>query len=348
MTKDIQLDPDAMPSWLSRLWPASKYGPFLLAGINDDDCAIMRWDDDLLVVTTDYLNSSPIAVQLGIADESILGRLVVAANVADLLSTGATPRALLVGLTMPRNSTVSEYKRLMKGVKREADKLSLPVVGGDSKLGESLAVFAVAIGSASDRRELFPKNEAQPGDTVWVSGALGSCSAAVIGLCAGDISVTLQNWAKKVLTRPCLPLTQSQALAHSHCGHGGIDVSDGLGEDLHRLCEASGVGVAVDADNILIDSHAAAIAAAHALPPWALAFASGGDFQFIATASPRHASVMESHGFHKIGSIRSGRHRILRLPDRRESPLPRTGHRDCRNMSFHEEIVALAREASNA
>jgi len=194
-----------MPSWLSRLWPASKYSPFLLAGINDDDCAIIRWDDDLLVVTTDYLNSSPIAVQLGIADESILGRLVVAANVADLLSTGATPRALLVGLTMPRDSTVSEYKRLMKGVKREADTLSLPVVGGDSKLGKELAIFAVAVGSASDKRELFPKNSARPGDSLWVSGELGACSAAVLGLSSGNLSPTMHNWAIKALTRPSLP-----------------------------------------------------------------------------------------------------------------------------------------------
>jgi len=348
MTQNGHLDPDAMPSWLSGLWPSREYAPFLLAGVNDDDCAIMRWDDRLVIITTDYLNSSPIAIQLGIADLSVLGRLVVAANVADLLSTGATPRALLVGLTMPRTSTTAEFKCLMKGVKREADRMSLPVVGGDSKLGESLAVFAVAVGSASDQRELFPKNAARPGDTVWVSGTLGACSAAVLGLCAGDLSPALRKWAVRVLTRPCLPLAQSRQLAHSHFGHGGIDVSDGLGEDLHRLCEASGVGAVVDADSIPIDRRAATIAGARGLPPWALAFASGGDFQFIATASPRRTTAMESFGFHRIGCIRAGHRRVLRLPDRRERPLPRTGHRDARNMSFYEEIVTLAREASNA
>ena len=345
---DDHLDPDRMPTWLSGLWPSGNCAPFLLAGVNDDDCAVMRWDDHLLVVTTDYLNSNPIAVQLGIADMSVLGRLVVAANVADLLSTGAQPRALLIGLTMPYDAATADFKSVMKGVKREADKVGIPVVGGDSKLASALAIFAVAIGSAADSKELLLKNAVQADDDVWVSGNLGACSAAVLGFSQGDLSTGLRKWAVEVLTRPSLPIIQSRQLAQSHAGHGGIDVSDGLGEDIHRLCDASNVGVVVNANSIPVDHRAARIAAIHSLPPWSLAFASGGDFQFVATAASQRRQLLQQLGFHRIGRMHSGRRRSLLLADGNERPLPRTGHRDARHMTFHDEIMALAREASNA
>jgi len=90
------------------------------------------------------------------------------------------------------------------------------------------------------------------------------------------------------------------------------------------------------------------VAAEHHLPAWALAFASGGDFQFIASASPRHDRMMASFGFRRIGHINSKRQRLLRLSDGGEKPLPRTGHRDARNMTFCDEIATLAKEAAYA
>ena len=342
------LDLTAMPPWLRTLWPSQRHAPFVLAGVNDDDCAVMQWDGHFLIVTTDYLNSSPIAMQLGIGDLGILGRLVVAANVADLLSTGASPRALLIGVTMPRGSSTNDFKSLMKGVKREADRVGIPVVGGDTKLGQAFAVLGVGVGSATDRRELLLKNRALPGDDVWVSGHLGSCSAAVIGLSRDGLSGSMRNWAIRVLTRPSLPLGKSRDLAARRVGHGGIDVSDGLGEDISRLCEASNVGVVVDAASIPVERHAVTIANACGIRPWALPFSSGGEFQFIATVGRADRELMESLGFCRIGRLAAGRRRRLRLPDGSCIRLPRAGHRDARNMSFRDEILSLAREVSNA
>ncbi|MBN1125504.1 MAG: thiamine-monophosphate kinase [Sedimentisphaerales bacterium] len=343
-----EFDPDAMPAWLSSLWPSSRYGPFVIAGVNDDDCAVMKWDSQFVIITTDYLNSSPIAIELGVGGLDVLGRLVVAANLADLLSTGAIPRALLIGVTMHRGSTTEDFKQIMKGIKREADKYGVPVVGGDTKLGRALAVMGVAVGSVQNRQELFLKNAAKPGDTVWVSGPIGACSAAVLGLARGIIPPTQRHWAIRTLTRPSLPIVQSRKAAIAHVGHGGIDVSDGLGEDLYRLCHASGVGVIIDAQNIPVPPRAAAIAAVLDLPAWALAFASGGDFQFIMTTSARCKKFMKELDFHPIGCVVAGHRQLLRLPNGSKRPLPRTGHRDVRNMSFQEEIQCLAREAANA
>ncbi len=231
MVKTEKLDPDNMPIWLSKIWPAKNYAPFVFAGVNDDDCAVMNWDESILVVTTDYLNSKPISVQLKIGNLRTLGRLVVAANLADLLGSGANPRSLMIGITMPRSSTTNDYKRLIKGVHYEANKWGIPVVGGDSKLGTSLAILGIAIGSASCHEELFLKNNAKAGDSVWVSGYIGSSSAAVLGLQDSNMTQAWQKWAVNVLTVPNLPFSKSYQLSKLRIGHGGTDISDGLGVD---------------------------------------------------------------------------------------------------------------------
>jgi len=129
------LDPDEMPGWLASLWPSANRAPFIIAGVNDDDCSVLKWDDQLLVITTDYLNARPIAAQLGIGTPADIGRLVVGANLSDLCGSGAEPRALLVAAMMEDGATEEEFKNLMGGVREEAARWGLAVIGGDTKLG---------------------------------------------------------------------------------------------------------------------------------------------------------------------------------------------------------------------
>lgn len=347
MTVKRPFDPDAMPVWLAKLWPGHAQGARIIAGVNDDDCAVMHWGSELLVITTDFLNSSPMAIQLGIGGLRVLGRLLVAANVADLLSTGADPQAMLIGVTMPRGASEDEFKTLMKGIQFEARKWGVAVVGGDSKIGDALAILAVAMGSAKSRKNLFLKNAARPGDLLWVSGDLGSCSAAVIGLKDACMSAAWEKWAVNALTVPNLPFDQSRTLAKLGLGHGGIDVSDGLGEDLYRLCEASGTGVILDAECVPVHRRATALAKAKGTQAWALPFASGGEYQFLVTTSRRIRSKMLLSGFHLIGEITESRKALIRLGDGRLHDLPRTGHRDARGVSFYDEVQSLMKDISH-
>ena len=158
------------------------------------------------------------------------------------------------------------------------------------------------------------------------------------------MSAAWEKWAVKALTVPDLPLAQSRALSRLGLGHGGIDVSDGLGEDLHRLCEASGTGVILDAECVPIHRRAIALAKAKAFQPWALPFASGGEYQFLATTSRKIRAKMLASGFHLIGEITRPRKTLIRLDDGRLRDLPRTGHRDVRGVSFYDEVQSLVKE----
>ncbi len=340
------LDPDAMPSWLAKLFPCAQASTRIVAGVNDDDCAVVRLGDKLLVITTDYLNANPIALELGVGNLSTLGRLTVAASLADLCGSGATPRALLLAITLPHGTRRREFELIIRGMRNEARRWDVPVVGGDSKLGHGRALLAVAVGSARSKRNLFLRNKARIGDIVWASDTLGSCAAAVLALAGRPSRSKPPPWAVRALTVPNLPLGKSMRLSEARLGRGGADVSDGLGSDLQRICRASDVDVVVDASSIPIASVARATANKHGYPAWALPFSIGGDFQFIVTTSPRASKQLEALGFYPIGKVVAKGQSSLRLPDDSVRPLPVAGHRDARGLRFAEEVHHLLGEAT--
>lgn len=335
------LDPDEMPGWIARLWPRGRRPRSVLAGVNDDDCAMLKWKGQYLVATTDFLNANPIALELGIGGMWDLGRLVVASNLSDLCGSGALPVALLIGVTLPHGATQADFKALMRGVKLEAGRHGVPVVGGDSKLGKSRALYAVAIGSAQSRKQLFLKNGAKPGDVIWVSGNLGSVAAAVWGYGRADLRGQWKAWARKALLVPRLPLERSRKISAVGLGRGGTDISDGFGADLFEMCKASGVGALVDVECIPTAAQVKRVARIADVPAWRFAFASGGDFQFIVTTGKFAREKMKRFGLREIGEITKDTRLGLRSPNGELTQLPTNGHRDHRRLTFAEEIDTL-------
>ena len=80
-----------------------------------------------------------------------------------------------------------------------------------------------------------------------------------------------------------LGLMLSRNRAASSC----IDLSDGLGDGLHRLADASGVGVAIDAGAVPVDADARAWFTARQQDPLHETFAAGDDYELLFTVRPR-------------------------------------------------------------
>jgi thiamine-monophosphate kinase len=234
----------------------------------------------------------------------------------------------------------------MRGIHDEARRWNVPVVGGDTKLGDSRSLLAVAIGHADDERELFLKNGAKPDDDVWVSGPIGGCNAATLLLCDGLVEGHYADWGRQAILSPQLPLEKSKALAARRIATGGTDISDGLGAALDSLCRSSEVSVVVSAATIPLAEEVKAVATELGVPPWSLVFPSGGDAQFLVTVPKSHFSVMHKLGFVKIGVVKPLDFSVLVLDDDREIELPVAGHRDRRGLSFADEIRTLVDEIS--
>jgi thiamine-monophosphate kinase len=107
-----------------------------------------------------------------------------------------------------------------------------------------------------------------------------------------------------------------------------VDLSDGLGDGVRRIGEASGVGAVIDAGTLPIEQGAARWFAEQDKDPVLAAITGGDDYELLFTARPRlrgRLSAARRHGqatITKIGVITAERSLVLRRASGVEEPLP--------------------------
>lgn len=342
---------DDMESWYANLYRQDDVDPAIVASIADDDCAAINISNACLVITTDYVNASPIGRTLGIATYRDLGAYLVSSNVADLLGSGAEPKYLLTSIMWPRDGSRNDFEELCHGIAITAQKIGARMVGGDTKLGRVASLCATAIGLTRSPSTLRLKSQAKPGHTIWLSGPIGSCAAGALGLSDERTKSTLSSkwctWAAERIGRPKLPIDRAKAV-FDLSGCGGTDLSDGLVTDLANMCEASGVSARLYLSQIPIEPETEQIAKHLGILPQRLALTIGGDLQFLLSAPPELSSTLVDAGFVKVGNIvddRSPNPRVtLEMAGANKTiyGLPDSlGHKDYRKLSFIAEIELL-------
>lgn len=337
------LDPDTVVPWLTSTFNAGGRSG-LIAGVGEDDCGVIKVGKSILVISADFLNATPIAEQLKLGGDRVLGRIAVAATLADLLGSGASPRAIVVAATLPHDFPEARFKEIMRGVRLESEAWRVPVIAGDTKLGPSRALLTCGFGTVSSKRQLFLASNAKPGDVIFASGNLGTCAAATF---VAGRTKTVPRWARRAITTPKLPTTRSRKLSELQLAHAGIDVSDGLAADLRRLCNASCVGAVLEVDRIPMDSRVFAVAKQAQVPPWAFALASGGDFQFIVTIPKTASSAAARLGFTRIGLVTRKQGLWITSNSGQRRRLPSLGHKDRKGQRFVDEIRDIIRQVAS-
>lgn len=331
-------DPLLAPFWLAKTFSAQFGQEHVLVGIDEDDCAVIDLDGICLVVTTDYVNAKPIALELGIGSYRDIGYLCVTTNISDLCGTGARPVGFLASVMMKRGDDEAQYQELMSGIQEALSIYGVPLIGGDTKIGHAMAIGGTALGTAGSVHDLFIRNHALPGDDIWVSGPLGSCNAALIGLKEGFGDELWRSWARNAILRPLAPMRKIAKLYGNRGINAGTDISDGLGADLSTLCLSSKVGGIVDIDAIPTVPEVLAIALENNRPSWHYVFGAGGDFQLILTATPEISQQLLNLEFTKIGVITESPELVLRFADGITKPFPNHGHNDAFDCDFYMEI----------
>src|SRR5262249_3626043 len=141
----------------------------------------------------------------------------------------------------------------LRGIKREARRLSCQLVGGDTTRRREILINITVVGEVEKGRALL-RSRARPGDGIFVSGKLGE---AELGL---KLIRNRRNRAKQrssLLRKRLSPeprLGLGQWLVRKRITAAVMDLSDGLSSDLARLCEASGVGARLESSKIPLAS----------------------------------------------------------------------------------------------
>ena len=151
---------------------------------------------------------------------------------------GGSPIAAVVAVA---GAKTPEFTSIYEGLLSASRSFGCAVVGGDVSDGSSLVVSIAILGEPSGRGPVL-RSGAQVGDRIYVTGELEG-AAAGLRLLRADPSASGE--LVDAFLRPAPRLVEGLAA----CAGGAsamIDVSDGLGIDLHRLADASGVGFELD------------------------------------------------------------------------------------------------------
>ena len=201
----------------------------VIRGIGDD-CAVLEgpggkfllFASDMLVEGVHFRSAAPPAA---------IGWKALAVNLSDIAAMGGIPRYAVISLGLPKATAVSFVDGLYRGLRRCADRFGVNLVGGDTDRSPHVVVDVAILGQVERERVVY-RSGARVGDALLVTGRLGGAVRS----------------GRHLTFSP--RLREARALGARVKIHAMIDLSDGLGPDLVRLCEASKVGATLQASLI--------------------------------------------------------------------------------------------------
>jgi thiamine-monophosphate kinase len=214
-------------------------------GLRDDAAVVDVPGGGPLVVSVDSVVEG-VHVDLGLCSPADVGWKALMGALSDLAAMGAKPVGALVALCVPESAEDGAVTLgVMEGVAEASRETACPVVGGDVSGGGVLMVAVTVLGTVEGGTAV-PRHAARAGDVIFVTGPCGASAAGLRVLRAPSGDVTVDGSLAAAYRRPRARLADGET-ARQAGAHAMIDVSDGLGLDLHRLADASAVGFVLDA-----------------------------------------------------------------------------------------------------
>ena len=210
-----------------------------------------------------------------------LGWKALAANISDIAAMGGQPLYALITLGLPPETAVADIEELYRGLLDIGNRYGAAIVGGD--LVRSPVLFVTVALTGLRAGPPLRRDTARPGDQVAVTGWLGNSGGGLkLLLEKPALSESAAAFLIQAHRRPEPAVAAGQILAQ-----GGVvtamDVSDGLADDLSKLCLASGVAAQLSAGQMPIHPLLRSAFPADCL---ALALHGGEDYVLLFTAPP--------------------------------------------------------------
>lgn len=284
-----------------------------LKGVGDD-CAVMRYNDTDVLVSTDLLVEG-IHFDLTYVPLKHLGYKAAVVNFSDLYAMNGHPRQITVSLAISKRFTVEHMEELYSGIRLACQIYGVDLVGGDTTSSRAgLVISITCIGDAPTDR-IVTRSGAKDTDLICVSGDLGSAymglqllereKAASVG--QNDFQPEFQG-KEYLIERQLKPEARRDIVEELE--KAGIvptsmmDISDGLSSELLHICNASGVGCRVYEDRIPIDYQTALMAEELNMNLVTAAMNGGEDYELLFTVPLHlHDEIKKLPGIKVIGHI---------------------------------------------
>lgn len=243
----------------------------------------------------------------------VVARRLAAVNLSDLAASGAEPWLAFLALAAPAGFP---HRRFLDGLLGELARFGVELAGGDLASAPRLSSSLTLLGKRRAGGRWIRRNGVRAGDRLWLGGPVGESLAGreLVRRGAGwergrahlpeslGLPPALVAAARRAVRRHLLPSPQLELgawLARRRSG-GGLDVSDGLSRDLHRLCRASGVGARLDLAALPQEGATRRLLEQLGLDPTAAALGGGEDYVLLFSLPPRVAPP-ERFGARPVG-----------------------------------------------
>jgi thiamine-monophosphate kinase len=277
-----------------------------------DDCAMLELGDQIVLFSTDRVPADLTAFRLGILDHHGLGSYLARLNLSDIAACGGRPVGMLLNLGLPPNTAYEDVESLCKGFRLEAEKAGCNVLGGDITASAELSVSATSMGLAK-RSQVLRRRGARPGDSIFISRPAGLTPAAfeyLLGKRTEDLPGQDVARLREQFTAMYPMVELGQKLADSEMCTSCMDNTDGIGQSLSELGEASCVSFVVDEAKINIPKLVARVASVRKKEPMEFLFNGGADFSLIGTLrglwNRNDAKVRFGESLEIIGQVQEG------------------------------------------
>ena len=295
-----------------------------------DDCAVLHYPDQEVLVTSDMLMEG-VHFDLTYIDLRHLGYKSAMVNISDIFAMNGMPRQLVVNLALSKRFTVEDMEAFYAGLRAACDKWNVDIVGGDTTSSYTgLAISITCIGEA-DADKIVYRNGAKDTDLICVSGDLG---AAYMGLqlLEREKSVYYQqvdearkkndqralaalkdfqpDFAGKeyLLQRQPQPEARGDIIERLREANirptAMMDISDGLSSELLHICKQSHCGCRIYEKNLPIDYQTAVMAEELNLNVTTCALNGGEDYELLFTVPiGDHEKIVSIKDVRLIGHI---------------------------------------------
>jgi thiamine-monophosphate kinase len=251
--------------------------------VGDDGAVVDIESDRRLVVTTDVLVDN-----VHFSDRTTsafdVGWRAAAANLSDLAAMGATPVGIVVGLSLPGETSVVWVEELYRGLQQCLTKYNTNIIGGDVCRSTVITVAITAFGQVAPER-VIRRDRAQVGDAIVVTGVHGASRAGLELLLHPESGVNLTNAEREELIaahqrpEPRLDAIEHLKAIEINRAIAGMDSSDGLADAIVQICRSSGVGACIERCAIPIPSALDKIVTTAKIWEWVLY--GGEDFELV-------------------------------------------------------------------
>ena len=319
-----------------------------------DDAALLH---DGTVITTDAYAAGA-HFDLSYMTLHQVGERCACGAISDIVAMAAEPEAVLVSLALPHRalcpaprvrrrakvlSIEQQVRQLYSGIDNICAEMGCEVAGGDIIVTDHLLLALTVTGKT--RTPKF-RSGARPGDTLYVTGYLGSAEAGRIVLAEearsrkpgargrdGERRSSRGDWRLPLVSRHLRPVPRLRVMGElKPLIHGLIDTSDGLATDARHLTEMSGVKIVLEADALPILPATTRFCTCRGSDPLSFVLGAGEDYELLFTSSRPIPSSMKGVNVTRIGSVQHGRGLWIHRADE-TMPVTASGYDHLKNIS---------------